>query len=133
MKDHYVSSDPLFLQIRKHIEDMILAGQLGADEQVPSSTQMVKFFQVNHLTVLKGMNLLVDEGIIYKKRGVGMFVSADARERIQRSRRDAFVGEFVLPLVREARRLGIARGELASIVSRAIEEDRNHDDEHHHA
>ncbi|TVQ96442.1 MAG: GntR family transcriptional regulator [Spirochaetaceae bacterium] len=112
---------------------MILARQLGADEQVPSSTQMVKFFQVNHLTVLKGMNLLVDEGIIYKKRGVGMFVSADARERIQRARRDAFVGEFVLPLVREGRRLGIARGELASIVSRAIEEDRNHDDEHHHA
>lgn len=128
-----MSSDPLFVQIRQHIEDMILSGHLGSDEQVPSSTQMVKFFQVNHLTVLKGMNLLADEGIIYKKRGVGMFVSADARERIQRSRRDAFVGEFVLPLVREARRLGIARGELASIVSQAVEEDRNHDDEHRDA
>lgn len=126
-----MSSEPLFVQIRQHIEDMILSGQLAPDEQVPSSTQMVKFFQVNHLTVLKGMNLLVDEGIIYKKRGLGMFVSADARERIQQSRRDDFVGGFVLPLVREARRLGIADGELASIVSRTIEEDRNHDDTHH--
>lgn len=128
-----MSSDPLFLQIRQHIEDMILSGQLAPDEQVPSSTQMVKFFQVNHLTVLKGMNLLVDEGIIYKRRGVGMFVSADARERIRQSRRDGFVSAFVLPLVREARRLGIARGELSSIVSQAIEEDRNHDDEHRDA
>ena len=126
-----MSSEPLFVQIRQHIEDMILSGQLAPDEQVPSSTQMVKFFQVNHLTVLKGMNLLVDEGIIYKKRGVGMFVSADARERIQQSRRDGFVGGFVLPLVREARRLGIADGELAAIVSRTIEEDQNHDDTHH--
>lgn len=128
-----MSSDPLFVQIRQHIEDMILSGNLGSNEQVPSSTQMVKFFHVNHLTVLKGMNLLVDEGIIYKRRGVGMFVSADARERIRKSRRDGFVSGFVLPLVREARRLGIARGELTSIVSRALEEDRNHDDEHRDA
>lgn len=123
-----MGGDPLFVQIKQHIEDMILSERLGADEQVPSSTQMVKFYQVNHLTVLKGMNLLVDEGIIYKKRGVGMFVCPDARQRILRSRRNAFVAEFVLPLVREARRLGISHAELTSIVSRAAEEESNHDD-----
>lgn len=124
-----MSSDPLFMQIRHHIEDMILSEGLRPEEQVPSSTQLVKFYQVNHLTVLKGMNMLVDEGIIYKKRGVGMFVCPGARERILRSRLDGFVTEFVLPLVREARRLGITPAELGSIVSRTAEEDRNNDDD----
>jgi len=123
-----VSSDPLFVQMKQHIEDMILSGSLTADQQVPSSTQMVKFYQVNHLTVLKGMNLLVEEEIIYKKRGVGMFVCADAREKILQSRRTAFVSEFVLPLVREARRLGISNTELSSLVARSAKEVDNHND-----
>ncbi len=123
-----MSSDPLFVQMKQHIEDMILSGSLTADQQVPSSTQMVKFYQVNHLTVLKGMNLLVEEGIIYKKRGVGMFVCADAREKILQSRRTAFVSEFVLPLVREARRLGISNTELSSLVARSAKEVDNHND-----
>ena len=128
-----MSDDPLFMQIKHHIEDMILSRSLVPDEQVPSSTQLVKFYQVNHLTVLKGMNMLVDEGIIYKKRGVGMFVCADARERILYSRRDALVAEFVLPLVREARRLGIPPGELNSLVSRTAQEDRNNVDRTNHS
>ena len=123
-----MSSDPLFVQMKQHIEDMILSGSLTADQQVPSSTQMVKFYQVNHLTVLKGMNLLVEEEIIYKKRGVGMFVCADAREKILQSRRTAFVSEFVLPLVREARRLGISNTELSSLVARSAKEVDNHND-----
>ena len=86
-----MGTDPLFVQIKSHIEDMILSGRLAPNDQVPSSTQMVKFYQVNHLTVLKGMNLLVDEDFIYKKRGIGMFVCADAREGISRARREDFV------------------------------------------
>lgn len=124
-----MSNDPLFLQIKHRIEDMILSGSLGPDEQVPSSTQMVSFYQVNHLTILKGVNMLVDEGILYKKRGVGMFVCADARERIHASRREAFVSTFVVPMIRESRRLGIPDTELTHLISRVSKEVQN-DDEH---
>ncbi|TVR90883.1 MAG: GntR family transcriptional regulator [Spirochaetaceae bacterium] len=122
-----MGTDPLFVQIKSHIEDMILSGRLAPDDQVPSSTQMVKFYQVNHLTVLKGMNMLVDEGIIYKRRGVGMFVCADALDRIRQARREGFVSAYVLPLVREARRLGISHAELLSTISHAEKEDTIHD------
>lgn len=123
-----MSSEPLFVQIKSHIEHMILSERLVAEDQVPSSTQMVKFYHVNHLTVLKGMNMLVEEGIIYKKRGVGMFVCPDARERILHARREGLIATFVLPLVREARRLGLSEEELIATVSRVSKEDRNHDD-----
>jgi GntR family transcriptional regulator len=125
-----VSDKPLFLQIKQRVEDMILSRSLGPDDQVPSSTQMVKFYQVNHLTVLKGLNLLVDEEIIYKKRGVGMFVRADARDRILRTRRERLIHEFVQPLVREARRLDLTAGEVSAIIARVSrEEDLNDDDD----
>lgn len=128
-----MSTDPLFLQIKHRIEDMILSGSLGPDDQVPSSTQMVSFYKVNHLTILKGMNMLVDEDIIYKKRGVGMFVCADARERILATRREALVTDFVRPLVRESKRLGLATDELATLISRVSQEDQQDDDEHSNA
>ncbi len=124
-----MSNDPLFLQIKHRIEDMILSGSLGPDDQVPSSTRMVSFYQVNHLTILKGVNMLVDEGILYKKRGVGMFVCADARERIHASRREALVADYVKPLVHESRRLGLSDTELTTLISRVSTEVQN-DDEH---
>ncbi len=107
---------PLFLQIKQHIEDMIVNRSLDGGEQIPSSTQMVKFFQVNHLTVLKGMNLLVDEGIIYKKRGVGMFVSDDARKILLNQRRERLASGYILPLLREAETLEITREELKDMI-----------------
>lgn len=123
-----MSDKPLFLKIKQRVEDMILSRSLGPDDQVPSSTQMVKFYQVNHLTVLKGLNLLVDEKTIYKKRGVGMFVGADARERILRARREEFIHEFVKPLVREARRLDLTAAEVGTIISRITREEVLNDD-----
>lgn len=125
-----MSDKPLFLQIKQRVEDMILSRSLGPDDQVPSSTQMVKFYQVNHLTVLKGLNLLVDQKIIYKKRGVGMFVGADARDRILHARREGLIHEFVQPLVREARRLDLTAADVSAIIARiSREEDLNDDDD----
>ena len=111
-----MGTDPLFLQIKRFIEDMILTGSLGPEEQIPSSTQLVAFHKMNHLTVLKGLNMLVDEQIIYKKRGVGMFVCADARQRIREVRQQQFMSEFIEPLYRESQKLGLTVSDLTRLI-----------------
>ncbi len=109
-------SKPLFLQIKDRIEDQIVNRQLKEHEQIPSTTQLVNFYKVNHLTVAKGVNLLVEEGIVYKKRGVGMFVAEGAREKLLKQRRERFVDEYVVPLVEEAGKLGISDEEIFQLI-----------------
>ena len=97
----------LFLQIKERIEDQIINGALDEDVQVPSTTQIVQFYKINHITVSKGVNLLVDEGILYKKRGVGMFVSKGARKMLIEKRQQLFLTQYMKPMLVEARKLGI--------------------------
>ncbi|WP_080835301.1 GntR family transcriptional regulator [Cohnella massiliensis] len=110
------NSKPIFMQIRDKIEDQIVNDQLKEQDQVPSTNQLVQFYKINHITVAKGINRLVDEGILFKKRGVGMFVAEGAKEIIMRKRRSAFVDEYVLPLVLEAEKLGISEAEIAALI-----------------
>ena len=119
---HYV---PLFLQVKRYIEDMIVSRSLDEGEPVPSSTQIVKFFQVNHVTVLKGMNLLAEEGIIYKKRGVGMFVSEHARDILLEKRRRRLASDYLQPLLQEARTLGISVEEIHGLIEGIHQEEGN--------
>ncbi|WP_350343146.1 GntR family transcriptional regulator [Proteinivorax tanatarense] len=112
---------PIFKQVKEKIEDQIVNRQLGEHEQVPSTTQMVKFYKVNHITISKGINLLVDEGIIYKKRGVGMFVAKNARYRLLRKRKKTFTTEYVLPLVEEAEKLGLSDKEVINMIKKVKE------------
>ncbi|MFS8631388.1 MAG: GntR family transcriptional regulator [Bacillales bacterium] len=116
MKRKLDDSKPLFLQIKDRIEDQIVNRQLKEHEQIPSTTQLVNFYKVNHLTVAKGVNLLVEEGIVYKKRGVGMFVAEGAREKLLKQRRERFVDEYVVPLVEEAGKLGISDEEIFQLI-----------------
>ena len=112
-------SRPIFLQIAEAIENDIIAGALAEETQVPSTNEFAAFYRINPATALKGVNLLVDEGILYKKRGIGMFVAEGAQARIVTQRRDKFSEEFVRPLVQEADKLGISAAELAAMVSTA--------------
>ena len=116
MKRKLDDSKPLFLQIKDRIEDQIVNRQLKEHEQIPSTTQLVNFYKVNHLTVAKGVNLLVEEGIVYKKRGVGMFVAEGSREKLLKQRRERFVDEYVVPLVEEAGKLGISDEEIFQLI-----------------
>ncbi|OIJ18778.1 GntR family transcriptional regulator [Anaerobacillus alkalidiazotrophicus] len=109
---------PIFIQIKERIEDQIVKGQLKEHDQIPSTTQMVQFYKVNHITVSKGINLLVDEEIIYKKRGVGMFVAEGAREKLVENRKHVFEDEFVLPMIQEAEKLGLTEREIMDIIKR---------------
>lgn len=109
-------SRPIFLQIAEQIEGDIISGVLGEETQVPSTNEFAAFFRINPATAGKGVNLLVDEGILYKKRGIGMFVAEGARARLVAQRRDQFSTQYVRPLIEEAAKLGISADQLAELI-----------------
>jgi len=109
---------PIFLQIAERIEEDILAGRLAEEEQVPSTNQFAALYQINPATAAKGVNLLVDQGIFYKKRGVGMFVAAGSRERLMEKRRELFFEQYVVAMLREAKRLGIEEEQVIAMIQR---------------
>lgn len=109
---------PIYVQIREKIEDQIVDEQLKEGEQAPSTNQLVSFYKINHATVSKGVNQLVEEGILFKKRGIGMFVAEGARETLIQKRKDAFLDNFVVGLVQEANKLGISDQELFDLIKK---------------
>jgi len=111
-------SRPIFLQIAEQIENDIISGALAEETQVPSTNEFAAFYRINPATAGKGVNLLVDDGILYKKRGIGMFVAEGARTRLVAKRRDQFTEEFVRPLVAEAAKLGITTAQLAELITK---------------
>lgn len=116
MDNSFENNKPIFIQIRELIEDQIVNGQLKEEEQAPSTNQLVNFYKINHVTVTKGINQLVDEGILYKKRGIGMFVAKGARERLLERRKALFADEYIVPLIREATKLKISDNEVMELI-----------------
>jgi GntR family transcriptional regulator len=111
-------SRPIFLQIAEQIENDIIDGTTPEESQVPSTNEFAAFHRINPATAGKGVNLLVDAGILYKKRGIGMFVATGSRERLVAQRREQFENEFVRPLLAEAAKLGITAPQLAAMISK---------------
>lgn len=109
---------PIYIQIREKIEDQIVNNQLKEGEQAPSTNELVSFYKINHATVSKGVNQLVDEGILYKKRGIGMFVAEGARNTLIQKRKDAFVDDYIVGLVREAEKLEITEDEIVEYIKK---------------
>lgn len=109
-------SRPIFIQIAEQIENDIISGALPEDAQVPSTNEYAAYHRINPATAGKGVNVLVDAGILYKKRGIGMFVAGGARGRIIAERRGTFLAEFVQPLLGEAHNLGITAEQLATMI-----------------
>ncbi len=122
---NFTGETPIFVQIAELLEDAILSGAYGEETQVPSITEFSVAYKINPATALKGVNLLVDAGYLYKRRGVGMFVAAGARERILAARRERFYRDFVLSTVRESKRLEIGAAELLEMTKRGYEEDEH--------
>ncbi|HBG00504.1 MAG TPA: GntR family transcriptional regulator [Firmicutes bacterium] len=112
----FTSEQPIYIQLAEAIEDDILKGIMQEDTQIPSTTEMSVVLQINPATARKGVNLLVDEEILYKKRGVGMFVTVGARKKIMRKRRAKFYESFVVALMDEAEKLDISRQELVEMI-----------------
>lgn len=112
---------PIFLQIAEQLEEGILSGAYPEESRVPSITEYSVTYKINPATALKGINLLVDAGLIYKKRGLGMFVAAGAKEKLKSQRRDLFYHDYIEKLVREAKNLGLTTSELAEMIERGFQ------------
>lgn len=119
---NFNSERPIFQQIAEGIEDSILSGVFPEESQIPSITEFSVQYKINPATALKGINLLVDEGMIYKKRGLGMFVAQGAMEALGKKRKAGFYEKFVASLVKEARRLGIGKEELDVMLEKGFSE-----------
>ena len=112
----------IFIQISKAIEDEILCDSIKEGMQVPSTTELSKFYKINPATVLKGVNILVDKEILFKKRGIGMFVSKGAKEIIKNGRKENFKEVYLKDLIGEAKKIGITKEELLDMISDFKEE-----------
>jgi GntR family transcriptional regulator len=107
---------PLFLQIGAQLADDIADGTLPEGERVPSSNEFAAYYRINPATAAKGINMLIDQGLLEKRRGIGMFVAVGARERLLADRRRRFAEEYVEPMLVEARRLGMDAADLVSLI-----------------
>lgn len=109
----------IYIQIKEMIENDILRDILLEEERVPSTNELAKLYAINPATAAKGINLLVDEGILYKKRGIGMFVATGAKRSIMEKRREHFYDDYVKNLMAEAVSLGITKRELITMIETA--------------
>ena len=121
LKFEYSGSKPLFQQVADQITEGILNGSYKELEQIPSTTEISKGYQINPATVLKGMNLLVDHELIEKKRGLGMFVLAGAQDKVKSIRKQEFLTKEIAHLVLEANKLGITAEQLKKLIERGYQ------------
>lgn len=125
MRKKLDENKPIFLQIKEQIEDSIIEESLVAGERAPSTNEFAKFYQINPATAGKGINELVLEGILLKKRGVGMFVTEEAKEIIIEKRKQTFYENYFLPMKKEAQKLQMKEQELMNMLNWKDGEDGN--------
>jgi GntR family transcriptional regulator len=116
MKINFNDGQPIFQQIADMIEDDILNGTYNEEDQIISMSQFSRTFQINPATAVKGIALLVNEGILYKKRGLGMYVAAGAKKTIMNKRRSRFLNELVLKLLDEAEKLELTSADVIEMI-----------------
>lgn len=119
------SDKSIFIQIAEQLEDSIFTGAFPEESKIPSTNEISALLNINPHTVLKGMNMLVDEEIIYKKRGLGMYVKQGALEKIKRKRQGQFFDQYITTLIDEASKLQMSKEDVISLIERGYEHDRN--------
>jgi GntR family transcriptional regulator len=107
---------PLFAQIAERLAGEIADGGLAEGARVPSTNELAAFYRINPATAAKGIKVLADDGLLEKRRGIGMFVATGARQRLLARRRAEFTKRYVEPLLTEATRLGINSDELIALI-----------------
>ena len=107
---------PLFVQIAEMIENSIIDGTYADEAQVPSTNELAAFHRINPATAGKGLAKLVADGILYKRRGIGMFVTNGASDALRFHRREDFAKQYIEPLITEANKLGMTVDELKTML-----------------
>ncbi|HCN60716.1 MULTISPECIES: GntR family transcriptional regulator [Mammaliicoccus] len=123
MKPTLNDDTPIFLQIADMIKDDLVEGLLSEGEQIPSTTELSNFYNINRATAQKGIALLMDEGIVTKRRGIGVFIAEDARDKLVNTRMQDFSNTYIQNMVKEAKRLNINKEEL---IRRVAQDYDNH-------
>ncbi|UQS86826.1 GntR family transcriptional regulator [Nicoliella spurrieriana] len=118
-------SEPIYLQVAEQIEDAIFTGAFPANNQIPSTTEISKQFHINPATVLKGMNILVNEGLLEKRRGMGTFVTIDGQKRVVEKRHSQFYENFVVDMIHEADKLKLGQDEVLKLIQRGYQHDND--------
>lgn len=118
MKNKLDEDKPIYLQIKEHLEDSIINQTMKAGERIPSTNEFAKYYKINPATAAKGVNELVAEDILLKRRGVGMFVTEHARKILIQKRKKTFYQNYISPLKEEAKRLQISKEQLMKMVER---------------
>lgn len=108
---------PIFLQVAERVAEDIIIGTYAEGDCIPSTNDYASFYQISPITASKGISILVEQGVLYKKRGIGMFVAPGARNRLRADRRATFREQHIIPLLREAHLLGIDPGELVEMIN----------------
>ena len=121
MNEILTQEKSIYLQIAEMIETDILRDILLEEERVPSTNELAKLYAINPATAAKGVNILVDEGVLYKKRGIGMFVSAGAKEAILSRRKNEFYDNYVKKLLEEAASIGLGKEEVIQLIQSGSE------------
>ncbi|WP_270218838.1 GntR family transcriptional regulator [Lactococcus lactis] len=121
MKFNFDSDIALYQQVAEEISEGIFNGSYAEGTQIPSTTEISKNYKINPATILKGMNQLVEEKLIEKKRGLGMFVTIGARQKVLNQRKDNFINKELLKVLDEAKKLNISQEQLIELVERGYE------------
>lgn len=122
MRVSFDDERPIFIQIAEQIEDAILSGAFPEETQIPSTTEISVGYKINPATSLKGINMLVESGVVYKKRGVGMFVATGAVKKLFEKRKQEFSDKYISTLVTEAKRLRLTKEDIFSMIERGFGE-----------
>ncbi|UTY39930.1 GntR family transcriptional regulator [Allocoprobacillus halotolerans] len=117
------SETPIFIQIAQQIEDSIFTGVFEEESKIPSTNEMSILLNINPHTVLKGMNILVEEHILYKKRGLGMFVKTGAVQQIKEKRQHLFYSQYIETMINEAKKLNMTKQEIMSLIERGYQDE----------
>ncbi|MCH1624086.1 GntR family transcriptional regulator [Ferdinandcohnia quinoae] len=120
---------PIYVQLAEWLETEILSGTIKDDEKIYSQYQLAEMFTINPATAAKGLNILADENILYKKRGLGMFVSPNAKQSILEKRKTQIMKNLISELVLESERLGVSEDELIAMIKTEKSEIRRNQDE----
>ncbi len=117
------SNIPIYVQISEMIEDMIINEDIKEEEQLPSTNQLAHMYKLNPATARKGLNILVDEGLAYKKRGLGIYVTNGAKKKLKEKRKNDFLNKYVKPLISEAKKLDVSREDIKKYVDEVFKDE----------
>ncbi|KOY79448.1 GntR family transcriptional regulator [Apilactobacillus kunkeei] len=125
MQFDFNSPEPIFIQVATQLEDAIFTGAFQEGSQVPSTTEISKQFKINPATVLKGMNMLVNNDLLEKRRGRGTFVKQGAQEIIIKQRQEHFYNDYILNLINESKKLHLSEDDILTLVKRGYDNEQD--------